>query len=147
MHGIFGDHYFEHIQPEFVVNSSESVNGETGANISLKNGGNNLVVDTTIGNGTTQLFFALELVAGCDGGPGFIGPACTTNLDFLDPLSITGASASDSNGNLVSGATFVSDSGFNPNASVSTPEPSSMLLLGAGLLGLFGLFKLKLFTA
>jgi hypothetical protein len=50
-------------------------------------------------------------------------------------LCITGASALDANGNPVS-ASFVSESGFNPNAAavVPAPEPSSIYLVMAGFL-------------
>lgn len=128
----------------FEDSAGESVNGGPGG-IFLANGANNLVVDTPIENGSAQLFFDLQLGAGCDGGPGYTGPACTAVSDFLDPTSITGASVFDANGNLVSGATLVSDSGFNPNAGapVQAPEPSSLLLLGVGLVGLIGVGKSK----
>jgi len=132
----------------FIGGDGETINGSplTGAmEISLANGANNFVVDTSVSDGTAQLFFGLELGVACDP---FV--ACTAISDFLDPTSITGASVFDSNGNLVSGATLVSDSGFNPNAGsttppVGTPEPSSLLMLGVGLLGLAGLTLRKSF--
>jgi hypothetical protein len=135
----------------FIDGSGESINGGAlgpATLIGLANGANNLVVDTSVANGTAQLFFGLELVAGCDGGPGYTGPACTSSADFLDPLSITGASVYDANGNLVSGASLLSDSGFNPNAGtpVPAPEPSSLLMLGTGLLVLIGIAKAKAIT-
>jgi hypothetical protein len=116
--------------------AGESINGVLGGNAALVNGANNVIIGTPIGNGTATLYFALELTASCDGGPGYNGPACTTNLDFVDPLTITGASAYDSSGNLVPGATFVSESGFNPNAPVSTtPEPSTIAMVLTGCIG------------
>jgi hypothetical protein len=132
----------------FIDGSGESINGGAlgpATLVGLANGANNLAVDTSVANGTAQLFFGLELVAGCDGGPGYTGPACTSSVDFLDPLSITGASVFDANGNLVSGASLVSDSGFNPNAGspVAAAEPPGLLLLAVGLLILICATKLK----
>jgi hypothetical protein len=86
-----------------------------------------LALDAPIVNGTATVSFlenAEASVGGLDTG--------TSTTDFFDPFSITGASAFDSNGNPVS-ATFVSESGFNPNAGVvPTPEPSSIVLVLAG---------------
>lgn len=117
---------------------SVTINGSPGPTAAspLATGVTNLVVTTPITDGTATLVLGLEVVA--DNSCGSVNPACTTAIaDFLDPMTITGASAYDASGNLVSDASFVSESGFNPNASssVPTPEPSSIFLLGLGLLG------------
>jgi hypothetical protein len=123
----------------FFDGSGESINGGPlglATSLALGNGNNNLVVGIPVSNGVAQLFFSIQISAGCAGGPTFNGPACTAIADFLDPLSITGASVFDSTGNLVSGATLVSDSGFNPNSGigpVATPEPSSVVLMLTGI--------------
>jgi hypothetical protein len=127
--------------------SAITVNGSAApADTPLGSGLSNIIVTTNIVNGTTQLQFLLSVVATCCGqNP----PQGQANADFLDPTSITGASVFDANGNLISGASLVSDSGFNPNAGtpIPAPEPSSLLLLGAGLLALIGTAKLKALTA
>ncbi|MGH9376270.1 MAG: PEP-CTERM sorting domain-containing protein [Terriglobia bacterium] len=67
---------------------------------------------------------------------------CTATSDYLDPLTITGASVYDAKGKLIPDATIVSQSGYSPPA--STPEPLSVLLFGTGLLGLGGMMRRKL---
>jgi hypothetical protein len=113
--------------------------------LQLSSGATNLIVGTNISDGSTQLTLQLFVGASCSAS----FDTCSAGANFLDPATITGASVYDSNGALVSGASLISDSGFNPNAgSVAAPEPSSFLLLGAGLLGLICTTKLKaLFTA
>ena len=93
-----------------------------------------------INSGIANFSFALAAQADC---PSLTlsqkeeGTFCIAYADYLDPLTISGASIYDSNGNLVSDATLVSQSGFSLT-SAATPEPSSIFLLGTGisLLGL-----------
>jgi len=110
----------------------------------LSSGTTDFIVASSITNGVAQLYLTLQASADCNGA----FTSCSATADFLDPATITGATVYDSNGTLVSGASLVSDSGFNPNAGpVATPEPSSFLLLGAALLGLICTTKLRAFKA
>jgi len=99
--------------------------------VALGNGTtSNILVDVPVVDGTAELNYILVAEADCE-----VGVNCSASADFADTLAITGAEAYDANGNLIPNATIVSESGFNPNAT-NTPEPSSVLLLGVGLLGL-----------
>ncbi len=91
-------------------------------------------IATPISNGTSELSVELAASAECPILPLLsraYGASCQADADFLDPLTITGASVYDANGNLVRGATLISQSGYMPLA--STPEPSALLLFGTGL--------------
>lgn len=93
-----------------------------------------------ISGGLTNLSFSLTTLAECPSLTALQmseGISCSAIADYLDPLTITSASIYNTNGNLVYGATLVSQSGFSLT-SAATPEPSSIFLFGTGisLLGL-----------
>jgi len=108
--------------------------GSGSGTVVLPNGETDLEVSSTIDDGVANLNLFLESLVICNVQG--LGTVCTASSDFLDPLSITGASVYDANGNLVSGASVVSESGFNPNGAITAPEPPGLLLLGIGLLGI-----------
>ncbi len=114
--------------------------GSGSTSVVLPNGGTDIKVSSTIGDGVANLGLDLYSLVECNLET--VGAAtCSASSDFLDPLSITGATVYDANGNFVPGASVISAGGFNPNAIVATPEPSSLLLVGIGLFGI-GLTRL-----
>lgn len=119
--------------------------GSGSEGVNLPSGETGLEVSTLISNGSANLDLLLSSQVFC-----FVSTSniCSGSSDFIDPLSITGAQVLDSSGVAVSGISIVSDSGFNPNASaIATSEPSSLLLLGFGLLALIGIAKGKAVNA
>jgi len=71
--------------------------------------------------------------------------SCLDSSNFLDTAIVANLSLFGPNGNLVPDAVFSAASGTNYNALVETtpptetPEPSSLMMLGVGLLALAGL--------
>jgi hypothetical protein len=128
---------------------SESFAGVPGAStLGLASGATPFTILVPYTNGTADFSMSLSADAYCSGTVPANGSelGCSSTADFLDTVSITGDSVYDTNGNLVSGATLISESGFNPDA-VPTPEPSSLLMLGAGVLALAGAAKLKVLVS
>lgn len=121
--------------------SDQFVLGAVGTNVNLPNGATNLQVSSQIGSGQADLELSLTSFVECYAGDSLV---CGSSTDFYDPLTITGAQVFNSSGNLVSDVNLVSESGYNPNAvPTSTPEPSSLLMLGSGLIALFGIARRK----
>jgi hypothetical protein len=64
---------------------------------------------------------------------------CAYSADFLDPALIGGAVIYDSNGNVVQGATIVSQSGYDYTQAMpssTTPEPATFGMIAFGLAAL-----------
>lgn len=123
------------------IASTESFGGSfTGV---LPNGQFTFSIITPVINGTADFNFSVDTMAVCPPVNLVTGFTCTASADYLDPVMITGASVFDANGNLVRDATIVSESGYKPPSSTSTPEPASILLLATGALAFPRLLRRK----
>jgi hypothetical protein len=108
--------------------------------LGLGNGTTTFEIDTSFGPtiGSPGLGFYLIVDAQCSAAGGDSNITCGATSDYSDTVSIVGAEVYDSSGNLVPGATLVSESGFNPNVPSTSPvpEPSRLVFLDGGLIGL-----------
>lgn len=115
-----------------------TINGVTG-NFNLGVGTTDLTVlvpfgaGQLIGGGVTQVEVEmfLESFISCSVAN---GDTCSADADFSDTVMVTGLSVLDANFNPVPGAVVTAESGINYNDIQSTPEPSTLFLLGVPLL-------------
>lgn len=131
---------------ELLIGPNESFVGSSGSSVALPAGPSTTVeISTPVSSGNSAFSFELVDTATC---PGYTvlqmqsGKSCTATADFYDPVTITAAAVYGPDGNLISDASIVSQSGYSPPAFM--PEPTPVLLLGTGLLGLMGLKRRRL---
>jgi hypothetical protein len=121
----FGQAAFETIQ----------INGTT----NLVNGPGIVTGESFFVSGVTSIIDVL-LTAEADCGASVGMNVCTSTANFLDTARVTGYTIEDINGNPVSGASAVFASGTDYNhIPTTTSEPSSLAMLGIGMLALAGL--------
>jgi len=112
----------------------------------LSGGGTTFFLPGTIDNVGGSITFNADTLLGPP--PGVNGSGTLATLDFTaigngsSPITLANVILQDSNGDNID---FTTDNGtVNVGGTTAAPEPSSLLLLGSGLIALFGITKRKM---